>query len=160
MIIFTFMRAGHHKAAKRSIDNLQSKLDESERRSLEQEKENQNEIQARKLEAIGQLTGGIAHDFNNILAAINGYAELSQMNLKTGKNTEKLDSNLKEIIKAGNRAKALVGQMLTFSRGKDIKAVVIEPMTVLQETLQMMHAMLPTSINLHTDYQDFESNLS
>lgn len=159
MIFFTLIRAGYQKEAKKSIDNLQSQLDDSERRTAEIEKESQSEIQARKLEAIGQLTGGIAHDFNNILAAINGYAELSQMSLKTGNNVEKLNSNLKEIIKAGNRAKALVGQMLTFSRGKDIKSEVIEPMVVLQETLQMMHAMLPTSITLHTNYNDFESRI-
>ncbi len=159
MIIFTLMRVDSHKKARRSIDTLQSQLDDSERRSAEKEKESKAEIQTRKLEAIGQLTGGIAHDFNNILAAINGYAELSQMTLESGQNEDKLKTNLKEIIKAGNRAKALVGQMLTFSRGEDVKAEVVEPMVVLQETLQMMHAMLPTSITLHTDYHDFDSRI-
>ena len=159
MIFFTLIRAGHQKETRKSIVNLQTQLDDSERRTAEIEKESKSEIQARKLEAIGQLTGGIAHDFNNILAAINGYAELSQMTLKSGMNPDKLNANLKEIIKAGNRAKALVGQMLTFSRGKEIKSEVIEPMVVLQETLQMMHAMLPTSITLHTDYNDFDSRI-
>ena len=32
--------------------------------------------QARKLEAVGQLTGGIAHDFNNLLTVIKGNLEL------------------------------------------------------------------------------------
>ena len=159
MIFFTLIRAGHQKQTRKSLVNLQTQLDDSERRTAAIEKESKSEIQARKLEAIGQLTGGIAHDFNNILAAINGYAELSQMTLKSGVNVDKLNANLKEIIKAGNRAKALVGQMLTFSRGKEIKTEVIEPMVVLQETLQMMHAMLPTSITLHTDYNDFDSRI-
>lgn len=159
MIIFTLVRAGNEKKFDDSIDTLQSKLDDSKQRSKEQEKENKAQVQAQKLEALGQLTGGIAHDFNNILAAITGYAELSQMSLRTGVNENKLSTNLKEIIKAGNRAKALVSQMLTFSRGKDVKAEVIEPITVLQETLQMMHSILPTSIKLETNYTDFESRI-
>ena len=159
MIVFTLIRAGHDKKFDASIDTLQSKLDDSKQRSKEQQEENKAQVQAQKLEALGQLTGGIAHDFNNILAAITGYAELSQMSLRTGVNENKLSTNLKEIIKAGNRAKALVSQMLTFSRGKDVKAEVIEPIIVLQETLQMMHAILPTSIKLETNYTDFESRI-
>ena len=33
-------------------------------------------LQARKLEAIGQLTGGIAHDFNNLLTVIKANLEI------------------------------------------------------------------------------------
>ena len=159
MIIFTLIRAGNDKKTNVSMSSLQTELEDSKQLSKVQQQENKAKLQAQKLEALGQLTGGIAHDFNNILAAITGYAELSQMTLRTGVNNEKLGSNLKEIIKAGNRAKALVSQMLTFSRGKDIKAEVIEPLSVLQETLQMMHAILPTSIKLETDYTDFESRI-
>ena len=159
MILFTLIRAGHEKKFDASIDTLQSKLDDTKQRSKEQQQQNKAQLQAQKLEALGQLTGGIAHDFNNILAAITGYAELSQMSLRTGVNETKLSANLKEIIKAGNRAKALVSQMLTFSRGKDVKAEVIEPISVLQETMQMMHAILPTSIKLETNYTDFESRI-
>jgi CheY-like chemotaxis protein len=49
--------------------------------------------------------------------------------------------------------------MLTFSRGRDIRAEVIEPMSVLQETLKMMHSILPASIRLITNYQDFDSRI-
>jgi len=36
------------------------------------------------MEAIGTLAGGIAHDFNNILAGIQGYVYLMQMDLPPG----------------------------------------------------------------------------
>ncbi len=61
------------------------------------------------MEAIGTLAGGIAHDFNNILSAILGYAELASLDLEEGSNAR---SNLEESIKAGNRAKDLVQQIL------------------------------------------------
>ena len=159
IMTFTLARGYQHLQISRSITSLKDELVDSERKTDEISEENRSQLQAHKLEAIGQLTGGIAHDFNNILAAITGYAQLSQMVLETSKDTDKLNSHIAEIVKAGERAKELVKQMLTFSRGRDVRAVVIEPMTMLQETLQMMHALLPASIRLETHYTDFDSHI-
>lgn len=79
--------------------------------------------QAQKMETIGQMAGGIAHDFNNILAAILGYGEMAQDKLRRARDTgdmENLLSNLRRyletIVSAGERGRALVAQILTFSR--------------------------------------------
>lgn len=70
--------------------------------------------QAEKMEAIGQLAGGIAHDFNNILTTILGYTELL---LGSGlADPTAVAADLKEIQGAAERAKALTGQILAFSR--------------------------------------------
>ncbi len=69
--------------------------------------------QAQKMDAIGRLAGGIAHDFNNILASILGYGELARDKVEAG---GPLARYLDTIVKAGERGKLLVAQILTFSR--------------------------------------------
>ncbi|MCP4660687.1 MAG: PAS domain S-box protein [bacterium] len=83
--------------------------DVTERRQAEKEREKAN-----KLEAVGILAGGIAHDFRNILLIIQGNASLARYCLDT---PEDLEGILYEIEKAGNRAKDLTEQLLTFSKG-------------------------------------------
>jgi signal transduction histidine kinase len=70
--------------------------------------------QAEKMEAVGHLAGGIAHDFNNILGAILGYGELAQKRRPQGDLKRYLDT----IMSAGNRAKSLVTQILSYSRAE------------------------------------------
>ncbi|MBU0485981.1 MAG: response regulator [Proteobacteria bacterium] len=101
--------------------------------------------QAQKMEAIGTLAGGIAHDFNNILGAVLGYTELAFMS-----SSESLvRDNLKEVKKAGSRAKELVGQILTFSRQRETmrKPVLVSP--IIKEAHKLLRASLPTTIELN-----------
>ncbi len=74
--------------------------------------------QAEKLESIGTLAGGIAHDFNNILTSILGFAQIARFNVE--KNSE-IEDDLKEIYNAGERAKMLVAQILSFARKSEEK---------------------------------------
>jgi signal transduction histidine kinase/CheY-like chemotaxis protein len=102
-------------------------------------------IQSQKMEAMGTLAGGIAHDFNNILGTILGYSELLL-------NDQAADSPIKEhlhaIYRSGERAADLVRQILTFSRGdtQDLAPMQIQPS--LKETLNMIRATLPESIEI------------
>jgi signal transduction histidine kinase len=66
-----------------------------------------------KLRAVATLAGGIAHDFNNLLGSINGLAELCQLAAEPGSRQAR---NLGRIREAGDKAAALVRQMLDFSR--------------------------------------------
>lgn len=69
--------------------------------------------QAQKLESIGRLAGGVAHDLNNLLSPILGYSE---MLLQARGPADSWRGNLKEILKAGERARDLVQQLLAFGR--------------------------------------------
>jgi PAS domain S-box-containing protein len=101
--------------------------------------------QAQKMEAIGTLAGGIAHDFNNILSAIMGYSELA---LLDSKGNASLTGHLKKLLKASERAKELVEQILAFSRREEHA---LEPMDIaqtIQDALKLIRASLPATIDI------------
>ncbi len=101
--------------------------------------------QAQKMEAIGTLAGGIAHDFNNILSAIIGYTELSLVEIPKD---SALKNNLQQVLKAGGRAKALVRQILTFSRQRESEFMPVQVNLIVNETLKLLRASLPATIRM------------
>jgi PAS domain S-box-containing protein len=101
--------------------------------------------QAQKMEAIGTLAGGIAHDFNNILAAIIGYTEM--LLFKIPKDSP-IRHNLEQVLKAGNRAKELVKQILAFSRQSEQEMKPVQISLVVKEALKLLRASLPTTIEI------------
>ncbi|MBN2040351.1 MAG: Cache 3/Cache 2 fusion domain-containing protein [Spirochaetes bacterium] len=102
-------------------------------------------VQAQKMEAIGTLAGGIAHDFNNILAVIIGYAELA---MNTVSDNLQVNGHLKEVLTAGNRAKDLVKQILTFSRMAEVKYSPINITIIIKESLKMLRSVIPSTIEI------------
>ena len=112
--------------------------------------------QAQKMEAIGTLAGGIAHDFNNILAAIMGYTELALDDLQgSGPAAEKLQ----QVLIAGNRAVELVRQILSFSRQGAQRERFLDLATLIQETLKLLKASLPATIEIKTDLEKSNSQV-
>ncbi len=101
--------------------------------------------ESQKMQAVGTMAGGIAHDFNNIISAILGNVELAKQD--TGLNTAALVS-LKEIDKAGRRARDLVRQILTFSRNESPKRVPTNLADVVLETARLLKVTLPPSVDL------------
>ncbi|MDD2463375.1 MAG: response regulator [Desulfobulbus sp.] len=69
---------------------------------------------SRKMEAIGLLAGGVAHDLNNILSGIVSYPDLLLMQLAPD---SKLRKPILAIQESGQRAAAVVADLLTVARG-------------------------------------------
>ncbi len=103
--------------------------------------------QAVKLEAIGTMAGGIAHDFNNILAAILGYGDMAQNAAAQGSMLKRYIGN---VLAAAHRGKALIDQILTYSRSNRGQRSVVNVDEVLEETLDLVRVSLPEEIELVT----------
>ncbi len=101
--------------------------------------------QFQKMEAIGTLAGGIAHDFNNILSAIIGYAELSVRKIPL---SNPVHVYLEQILNAGDRAKNLIRQILTFSRQSEQERSVIPIDPIIKESLKLLRSTIPASITI------------
>ncbi|MEJ2283239.1 MAG: ATP-binding protein, partial [Desulfobacterales bacterium] len=116
-------------------------------RDIREQKRLQSQLhQAQRMEAIGPLAGGIAHDFNNILSAIMGYTEIV---LNDAEKDSPTQHNLKEVLKAGGRARDLVKQILTFSRQAEQELRPVQIKIAVKEALKLIRASLPTSIEIH-----------
>lgn len=105
--------------------------------------------QSQKMEAIGTLAGGIAHDFNNILMAIIGYTELARENVL---HDDVMQRYLNQVLKASNRAKELVKQILTFSRMTETEYSPIALRTVIKEAFGMLRAVIPSTIEIKQNF--------
>jgi signal transduction histidine kinase/CheY-like chemotaxis protein len=101
--------------------------------------------QSQKMEAIGTLAGGIAHDFNNILGAILGYGELAQEQAAEGSALRRYVDN---VMHAAGRAKVLVDRILGFSRSGLGERIHVHVQSVVEETLELIAASLPSNIRL------------
>jgi PAS domain S-box-containing protein len=128
------------------FDITDRKYAEEERQRLEDQLR-----QAQKMEAIGTLAGGIAHDFNNVLAAIIGYTELATYDIPQGSVPW---HNLQEVLTASTRAKDLVQQIMTFSRQSNTERKPVRLAVLVKETLKLLRASLPTTIDIRYDFPD------
>jgi PAS domain S-box-containing protein len=111
----------------------------------EQERLKEQLRQVQKMEAVGTMAGGIAHDFNNILTAILGYAEFIKNDLPESSQAQ---DDIDQILKAGYRAKELVGQILAFSRKKEMELLPIHPQVIIKETMKLLRSTTPTTVSI------------
>ena len=71
-------------------------------------------VRSRKMESLGLLAGGVAHDLNNVLSGIVSYPDLLLLELPEN---SKFRTIIKTIKESGDRAAAIVQDLLTVARG-------------------------------------------
>ncbi len=118
--------------------------DSSERKNLEMQM-----AHAQKMQAMGQLAGGVAHDFNNLLTAIIGFSDLLLQKHTMG---DPSFADIMQIKHNANRASALVGQLLAFSRKQPLKPRLIDIADAFSELTALLHRSIGPKIELKTQH--------
>ncbi len=105
-------------------------------------------LQSQKMEAVGTLAGGIAHDFNNTLAVMMGYTELALSATAPG---DPRHEQLDQVFQAGERAAAMVKQLLNFSRRSYLNQSPMVLQSMVEDGLELLKTSLPQGVELSTD---------
>jgi signal transduction histidine kinase/integral membrane sensor domain MASE1 len=138
-------RIGDGKVEPRRVIGFVKDVSEKVRAEEERARLEAQLKQAEKMQAVGHLAGGIAHDFNNILGAILGYGELAQH--KAGPDGD-IRRYLDTIMSAGNRAKALVTQILSYSRAESGEKVPVIVAPIADEVCELVRGSSPLAIDV------------
>ncbi|MCR5876134.1 response regulator [Phenylobacterium sp. J426] len=137
-------------------------LDATDRRSLEEQL-----AQARKMEAVGQLTGGVAHDFNNLLTVVLGNIDmLARKQEEETRRARRIDA----IRQAAERGRDLTRQLLAFSRRQHLSPVTLDVNALITDFAPLMRqavgeavtidlALADEALNTHVDPTQLETAL-
>ncbi|HEY8614147.1 MAG TPA: PAS domain-containing protein, partial [Roseomonas sp.] len=107
--------------------------------------------QARKMEALGQLTGGVAHDFNNLLQVVASGATLlgKRPAIMADPGARRL---LEGVAGAAERGAALTRRMLAFARRQELRMGAVDTATLITSLRDILVRSLgpatPLEINL------------
>jgi signal transduction histidine kinase/DNA-binding response OmpR family regulator len=118
-------------------------LDATDRHSLEEQL-----AQARKMEAVGQLTGGVAHDFNNLLTVVLGNIDImSRKQEDEARRARRIDA----VRQAAERGRDLTKQLLAFSRRQHLRPVSLNVNTLIEAFTPLMRQAVGEAVTLELD---------
>ncbi|MCO4744398.1 MAG: response regulator [Proteobacteria bacterium] len=125
-------------------------VDDTERHHAQQalREREQRFLQSQKMEALGQLAGGIAHDFNNLLAAVQGHADLLEIDWGT---EPAVAEHVKGIVAAVKEASALTGQLLAYGRATPTSVAVLDASELVRGHEAMYARLVGDPIQITTE---------
>jgi len=121
-------------------------LDATERHSLEEQL-----TQARKMEAVGQLTGGVAHDFNNLLTVVLGNID---MMARKSEDDERRARRIDAVRQAAERGRDLTRQLLAFSRRQHLQPVSLNVNLLIRDFAPLMRQAVGEAVTLELALAD------
>ena len=115
-------------------------LDSTDRRMLEEQL-----TQARKMEAVGQLTGGVAHDFNNLLTVVLGNID---MMARKSEDPAQRERRIDAMRQAAERGRDLTRQLLAFSRRQHLSPVTLDVNQLVDGFAPLMRQAVGEAVTL------------
>jgi PAS domain S-box-containing protein len=112
-------------------------LDMTDRRRMEQELQ-----KVQRLELVARIASGVVHDFNNLLTVILSYTEL----VKLAVGDPALARDLDHVIEATTQAARLAGQLLTFSKQRQVVMRRVDLNGIAAHGLRLLRATLPSNV--------------
>ncbi|MBB4210051.1 PAS/PAC sensor hybrid histidine kinase [Rhodothalassium salexigens DSM 2132] len=127
-----------------AVDNYYvfSGLDITQRWAQEADSE-----QARKMEAIGELTSGIAHDFNNLLTVIQGNLEFLSERLDLDARLARRVADAREAADLGGK---LTRNLLAFGRRQSLRPELVNLNTLVATLSDFLSRTLGEAITVET----------
>ena len=119
----------------------------SKQAERDQQKLQQQLLQAQKMEAIGHLAGGVAHDFNNMLGIIMGSSQLALFDLDPDSEAH---GEIKIILETSQRAKELTTKLLAFARKQEPKLKPASINDIVRDIQSMLERSVPKKIVIQT----------
>ena len=121
-------------------------LDVTDRKELESQL-----TQARKMDAIGQLTGGIAHDFNNLLAAVLGGLGMIERRVVLDGEQAKIVAMTRHAAEQGAE---LVKHLLAFARRQKLEPAPVQIPRLAQSVTNLLAHTLGGLVELEWKLRD------
>ena len=115
--------------------------------------------ESHKMQAVGTMAGGIAHDFNNILTSINGYLALAE-DRQAELGDVRLGRYLEQARLSARRARDLIRQLLTFSRGQRGTPRPLQLQLLVEELAHFLAPMLPKTVAFEVSPPAIEASVA
>jgi signal transduction histidine kinase len=133
------------RGLRRALSELEQEVAERQRVEASLRQSQERVRQSQKMDALGRLAGGVAHDFNNLLVGILSGSEELREQLPVD---HPLQPVAAEISATGQRAAALVRQLLTFSRQSDHRPVPTDLGACVLDLARLLSRLLGSGITL------------
>jgi PAS domain S-box-containing protein len=121
-------------------------LDATERYNLEEQL-----TQARKMEAVGQLTGGVAHDFNNLLTVVLGNVD---MLARKAEDEPRRARRIEAVRQAAERGRDLTRQLLAFSRRQHLSPVTLDVNALIRDFTPLIRQAVGEAVTVELSLPD------
>jgi len=118
-------------------------------RDISQEERLQQQLlQAQKLESLGTLVGGVAHEFGNLLASVESCAKVVKRRVAED---PKGDQGISLILEATNRGRGIIRQLLDFSRHDPERIQTVNLLKLMDELVELLGPLLGRSYRITLD---------